>query len=759
MDWKVFFKKEKYWMILWVILLFQQILFYHITDLNLLFVVYTMILLTGIIMIGRQIKWGKGVLTILFLLSGVLLFIQCLHYTNFSKFASFRDVSKLIYAGPVMDVAASSIHLEYFLFLIPFFYMVVFFRRFSRKKWELPFSYFGISCLAIYVVAVWTFLPTSKTEIVAYHIDDFYQTFFYEPELIMHPEVRLSSENLMGKEFGKFENYNLINIQVESLSGFVIDMFYDGQEITPNLNALIRENSLYFDNYYQMIGNGHTSDAEFVINNSLYPALDGPMYQNYWDRQFHGLPWILRENGYGSYVFHGYDKNFWNRSQAYPGQGFQKFYDSTYYKIGKSVGFGLKDEDFFEQSIPYLKKLRQPFYSFLITLTSHVPFDMPEEEQKIQLREEHKNTTFGKYLQAIHYTDKTLGEFISALKKENLYDSSVITIYGDHYAIDGTDSENQKVMTEYFGKEYDVFSMMNVPFIIHAKSLNGSKQVHVVGSHLDYTPTILNLLGISQGNNLFMGQDLLNTEVGFVALQGLYTRGSFVEGNYGYQASRDYLFESGEFVNLHTGEKTDVEKARRGFEKAIMDANNSDVIIKKDLIQDFMKKTETVQEDRDEEISGEFYRGELVENMSQEKTVYLWKDFYWDQGTCVTTWKGEQISLEKFKEQIKPYSNVQVLVSVKEKLGKVLDLVEMFQEEEQSRFVPVMNYMTQYAYIQGLGYEKIALYLDDMYTSEEICSFLNIAKGNSQFIGIVNSSENEKTDLYQGIGVCCYMLE
>ena len=35
-------------------------------------------------------------------------------------------------------------------------------------------------------------------------------------------------------------------------------------------------------------------------------------------------------------------------------------------------------------------------------------------------------------MQAAHYTDKAIGEFIDGLKKDGLYNNSLIFIWGDH---------------------------------------------------------------------------------------------------------------------------------------------------------------------------------------------------------------------------------------------------------------------------------------------------------------------------------------
>ncbi len=80
----------------------------------------------------------------------------------------------------------------------------------------------------------------------------------------------------------------------------------------------------------------------------------------------------------------------------------------------------------------------------MITLTSHNPFKMPEEYQVLNIKAEHKDTLLGNYIQSVHYLDKALGEFIEELKKEGLYDESLLVIYGDHFAINSLNKDDQK---------------------------------------------------------------------------------------------------------------------------------------------------------------------------------------------------------------------------------------------------------------------------------------------------------------------------
>ncbi|MBL2468676.1 hypothetical protein ELJ42_30300, partial [Klebsiella pneumoniae] len=73
-------------------------------------------------------------------------------------------------------------------------------------------------------------------------------------------------KNLFGAAKGK----NVILISMESTQNFVINKKINGKEITPFLNEFIKD-SFYFDNFYHQTGQGKTSDAEFIVENSLYP--------------------------------------------------------------------------------------------------------------------------------------------------------------------------------------------------------------------------------------------------------------------------------------------------------------------------------------------------------------------------------------------------------------------------------------------------------------------------------------------------------
>ncbi len=329
--------------------------------------------------------------------------------------------------------------------------------------------------------------------------------------------------------FGIAENRNVIIIQIEAMQNFVLGATYNGQVVTPNLNELLGIDTLYFNNYYYQIGGGNTCDAEFAVNNSLFGPEIEAGYVKYADNDYNGLPWLLKQNGYsGAYAFHGYDGTFWNREYAYVNQGFDDFKSIEDYPQNDLFPMGISDRELFTEAMEDLKSYEEPFYSFFITVSSHHPYALPLKDRGITLLPEDEGTLFGLYMHSMNYVDTVIGEFIGMLKEADLYDNSVIVLYGDHYALTNTDSKIQSQVSSMIGRTYTLFDVFNVPMMIHIPGLGRSETFEVTGGHIDVLPTLLCLLGLENTQTVMFGQNLLTAESGFVCEQTHLSVGSFI---------------------------------------------------------------------------------------------------------------------------------------------------------------------------------------------------------------------------------------
>lgn len=329
--------------------------------------------------------------------------------------------------------------------------------------------------------------------------------------------------------FGIAKGRNVFLISMESLQNFVINRKLSGQEITPFLNRLIQD-SFYFDNFYHQTGQGKTSDAEFIIDTSLFPLPSGAVFFTHPRNTYHTVPKIVKENGYYPVVFHANHQSFWNRNHMYPNIGYEKFYSSKDYSITEedSVGWGLKDIPFFKQSIEKISTLPRPFYCKLITLTNHYPFVLKEEDRTIP-EFTSNSVTVNRYIPTVHYMDEALKIFFEKVKEEGIYEDSIFIIYGDH---NGISKKHSKAMIQLLAKEkktaLDFIQLERVPLIIHIPGIAGRK-ISTVGGQVDLKPTILHLLGIEAKQEPNFGNDLFaRNKPDFVVLRN----GTFVTDKY-----------------------------------------------------------------------------------------------------------------------------------------------------------------------------------------------------------------------------------
>lgn len=347
------------------------------------------------------------------------------------------------------------------------------------------------------------------------------------------------------KFHGINKGMNLILVQMESFQNFLIDLKMDGQEITPHLNQLIKNNT-YFPYFYTNAGQGTTSDAEFVVNTSFYVPKDEPATSSkYMDKQLPSLPHLLKENGYDTATFHTNSVDFWNRNRLYRAIGFERYYDQFFFGEDDPIAFGASDEVLYAKTsaeLSMLDKQDQPFYAMVISMSAHHPYHLPEEKAKMKLPERFQDTLIGDYIQAQNYADVALGQFLDELIESGLWNNSVVVFYGDHQGIPmtGLTGEEKELMNSLLGHNYGYTDMMNIPFIVHSPSGQLPPVINTIGGQIDILPTVANLLGIPLGDQLVLGEDLFNQERNLIPLRHFLPDGSFINDKILYMPGNQY---------------------------------------------------------------------------------------------------------------------------------------------------------------------------------------------------------------------------
>ncbi|TVY01348.1 LTA synthase family protein [Cohnella terricola] len=355
--------------------------------------------------------------------------------------------------------------------------------------------------------------------------------------------------------WGEAKGKNVIILQLEAAQNFLIDRKIDGREIAPNLSRLAREN-FYFPHFYQQVGQGNTSDAEFVVNTSFYIPQYGAAAQDYGGLALPSMPKVFEENGYQTATFHTNDVQFWNRKELYKALGFERYYDAQFFGDDDIVFFGASDEVLYDKTADELLKMSQtgkPFYAQVISMSSHHPFNIPDRKKRFELPDSYKDTLVGDYIQAQNYSDYSVGLFIDKLKKNGLWDNTVLVIYGDHLGLPiySLTEHEKKLMEDVYARKYQFSEMLNIPLLVIAPGITEPKVLPQTGGQVDVFPTVANLLGISLKGHIHFGQDLLNNTNNLLPQRYYLPSGSFVNDKgifvpgLNYDDGASYPFDGG----------------------------------------------------------------------------------------------------------------------------------------------------------------------------------------------------------------------
>ncbi|WP_297075610.1 LTA synthase family protein [uncultured Enterococcus sp.] len=393
--------------------------------------------------------------------------------------------------------------------------------------------------------------------------------------------------------FGLAKGRNVIYLHLESTQQFLINYKLKDEngvehEVTPFINSLYNSNSTFsFDNFFHQVKAGKTSDAETLMENSLFGLDQGSLFTQLGGKNtFQAAPNILGQTeGYTSAAFHGNVGNFWNRNETYKHLGYDYFFDASYYDVNSdnSFQYGLNDKPFLQQSVQYLEHLQQPFYSKFIMVSNHFPYSQLKGDETGFPLANTSDQTINNYFSTANYMDTAVKEFFDYLKASGLYDNSIIVMYGDHY---GISNSRNKQLAELLGKtsdewsNYDNAQLQRVPYMIHVPGTDKGGINHTYGGEIDALPTLLHLLGVDTQNYIQLGQDLLSPKRdSFVTFRD----GDFVTPEYTYYGNKLYDNKTGLLIEEPTEAQQTQVKALK--EKANLQLSTSDQINNGDLLR------------------------------------------------------------------------------------------------------------------------------------------------------------------------------
>lgn len=532
------------------------------------FVIYNA-LLNGISFIFKNYNYHLVVYYVI----NFLLIIDIFYVKHFHALTTINLLKQIMYVATVgksiFYLFEKKIVLLFFDILFVLFFNEGLLEYFFFSRWIFSLTLIVILLLVVFLKA--KFRLFIKKEYFCYHVYDVLEEVFKSKKDYNIDDNYKYRSNTQNKNFGIFKDKNLIIIQVEALQNFFINRTLNGEELTPNLNKLA-DKSIYFNNFYQTISRGNTSDAEFSALTSVYPQKKSPTTLSYFDKEFNSIARVMKNRGYLTWAFHGNSDKFYKRDEMYKNLGFDNFYDRKFYSNYKKMGFGVPDKDFLMQTIDYLSKQEKNFFAYLITLSSHTPF------YDIYGNLTHEDILM-RYIKSIKYFDEAFGIFLDIFEKSSMADNTVLMLYGDHFGLSYFNDNEKELFKKYFGYNYSIKDMMNIPLIIYNKNLE-KNIIDNMCSQIDILPTILNLWGVDYYGDYIFGNDIFTKEDDEVFLAGYLNRNSFFTKGGIFMTDVDESFENGKYISLGD-EKIDEEFLQKKFTRCKNTLENSERFLRR----------------------------------------------------------------------------------------------------------------------------------------------------------------------------------
>ena len=598
-------------------------------------------------------------MTVLCLIS-FLCIANSIYYTFYTSFASVGELSTLSQAETVTGSIFERLKLLDFIYIVlPFI-----FRYIHKRLSASPYYNYILkvengkrmvlgTLLAGAAIIGFRFLIASKSDygrlvklwnreavverfgIIVYQANDIVKTirpklsslFGYEDAVIRYSDYLKENENIHhdNKYTNIFEGKNVIFVHMESIQTFLMDLNFNGTEVTPTVNKLAKE-GMFFSKFYPQISTGTSSDTEFTLLSSLMPAASGTIFVSYYNRDYVTIPKLLKEKGYYTFSMHGNNPAMWNRSKVHPVLG----YDDMYFKSEdrfnvpeeEVINLGINDKAFFKEAMPILEdieKLHANYMGTVITLSNHSPFTSLEKygpldysdtfmytDPKTKVTKQVttnylEGTPVGNYIHSAHYADVALGDFINYVNESEYFNDTVFVFYGDHDAKLSRDSleylynynkENGELLdpSNPNYKEYDAFTHelnKNTPLIIWTKdeALRSkiNKQIDDVMGTYDIMPTLGNMFGFE--NPYALGHDVFDSNYERIVI---YPNGNFLTNDIYYRNStgeykilKDNIVLDEDYIEKHlnyTEERLDISNSIVVYnllsEKALNDAKD-----------------------------------------------------------------------------------------------------------------------------------------------------------------------------------------
>ncbi|MFV1988369.1 MAG: LTA synthase family protein [Gemmatimonadota bacterium] len=293
---------------------------------------------------------------------------------------------------------------------------------------------------------------------------------------------------------------NVVVLVLESWDAIVTDALrasagLDTLGATPVFDALVSDGVL-FSRFYSA---GQRSLEGLIAMLASYPTLPGIPYLGDATAgiELSFLGRLAKEQGYATHMVRSASKESFNLGSVAELAGFDTYSGAedivggeshTHVPAGK---WGAWDFD----SLSYLNELLaaedDPFVAFFFGSSSHTPFLSPGD----RWARFPTDTEIGRFHNAVHYVDWSVGRFLSLAKQAGYYDNTIWVITADQ----GSRMIDAPMSPDRFW----------IPALIFGPGVPSGRVDDQIASHLDILPTIIDLAGWPVSHSSF-GESLFH---------------------------------------------------------------------------------------------------------------------------------------------------------------------------------------------------------------------------------------------------------
>ena len=302
---------------------------------------------------------------------------------------------------------------------------------------------------------------------------------------MVYTEMRTEADSILLEKDVK----NVVMVILESFSTYIMSEGGKVEGVTPTLDSLAKS-GIYFTNLY---ANSFRTDRGLVAILSGYPAQPTSSLMKYPKKtnSLYGIARSLKTAGFNTKYVYGGDANFTNMRAYLHSIGFESIVAEEDYDMSIPRNkWGVDDNYLFDRGIKEIlegeKDGRRRFF-VIQTSSSHEPFEVPMKKFS------------DKALNAFYFADHCLGEFISELKKRELWEETLLVVVSDHLGCYPQKIENFKLYR------------YQIPLVISGGVVKAPMRVETIGAQQDIPATLLALLGINHDEYLF-SKDLFDSQ-------------------------------------------------------------------------------------------------------------------------------------------------------------------------------------------------------------------------------------------------------